>query len=46
MSTIHDLWKAFDHNPSTRTEKERLMNLEEFDEWYAVSLFCKAEFSV
>ncbi|KAA1115569.1 tRNA methyltransferase ppm2 [Puccinia graminis f. sp. tritici] len=39
MSTIHDLWKAFDHNQSTRTEKERLMNLEAFDEWEELDLF-------
>ncbi|KAI7967903.1 hypothetical protein MJO29_001180 [Puccinia striiformis f. sp. tritici] len=39
MSTMLDLWKAFDDHPATRIEKERIIQLEEFDEWEELDLF-------
>ncbi|PLW39280.1 hypothetical protein PCASD_05323 [Puccinia coronata f. sp. avenae] len=39
MSTMHDIWKAFDQHPATRAEKEKLLRLEEFDEWEELDLF-------
>lgn len=34
LSTLLEIWNRMDHRPKTASEKTRLLQVEEFDEWY------------